>query len=163
MDRQMSLAVFCVISVLALFQMVLPRTAFTGEIDALAQHSQVIVFGKTVGTKCQWAEDTPCILSRTQFQVETSIKGNYRSGDLVTIESQGGVINGMKQRVPDAPSFSKGEYALVFLNPIEKDMLVVTYGKRGLIPCVKKGKKITAKSGKPLSQMIEDVKLAMSE
>lgn len=151
------------IAILAAIVLAVPARAFSVEIPSLVYYSDTILFGKTLSVSCQWAEDSPCILSRVNFQVQDCLRGNYRRGDVITIESQGGEINGMKQRVPNAPTFTKGKYALIFLNSQGNGKHSVTYGKEGMIPCSKKGKGMVASNGKPLVRLIKEVKQAMNE
>jgi len=155
---QLTLVVFLTAIVLTM-----PARASSVEIPSLVHYSEIILFGKTVSVSCQWAEDTPCIVSQAAFQVENCLRGNYRSGDVVTIESEGGEINGMKQRVPNAPTFTRGQYAFVFLNSKSNGRLSVPYGVEGVISCSKQGKKMVARNGKALEQIIEEVKEAMGE
>ncbi|MDX1764321.1 MAG: hypothetical protein R3231_08375 [bacterium] len=157
---KMGLATAAVLTALLLST---PDRAFGADIPSLVHYSEIILFGKTVSVSCQWAQDAPCILSHAKFRVENSLRGNYRPGDVITIESQGGEINGMKQHVPNAASFQQGEYALVFLNSESSGHLSVPYGMEGVIPCYKNGKKVTTRSGKSLERVMGEVTAAMGE
>lgn len=139
-----------------------PLTA-AADLNTLSRNSQVILLGKPVGTRCQWAETSMNILTHTTFQVERSLKGGLPEGKTVIIETLGGSINGIKQRAPGSPSFHNEEYALVFLNPGSKGVYLVSGGKKGMIPLIGKGRKRTTEDGTVLSRLIRDVSLVLAK
>jgi hypothetical protein len=138
-----------------------PAMTYAADLNRLADRSEVILFGKALNTKGLWAESSMNILSHTQFRVDICLKGGLPEGDIVTVETYGGIINGIRQKAANSPTFQPGEYALLFLNRGPKDLLVVTDGKEGKILFVEKGKMKTVQEGKDLKQMIKEVKLAL--
>jgi hypothetical protein len=138
-----------------------PTVTWSAELDSLSVNSDVIVFGKTLETQCQWAETSLNILTHTTFQVERCVKGHIDSGDTVIIETYGGTINGMKQKVSNAPTFQGGNYALVFLTSGSNGRYYVVQDKEGMIPFANKTGKPLKQKGKGLSHMIQDVNLAL--
>lgn len=137
--------------------------AWSADLGALSKNAQLILVGKVLGTQCKWAETTPTILSHTTFEIEKCIKGGLKPGDKITIQTYGGNINGMKQKVANAPTFQDGDHGLVFLNPMEQNLYHVYQGKDGVIPVMMKGDKSVTKEGKGLSHLIQDVELALGK
>lgn len=140
-----------------------PPLIRAADLNGLSRDSQVIVLGKAVGTRCQWAETSMNILTYTTFHVERSLKGGLPEGKTVIIETLGGSINGMTQRAPASPCFHNEEYALVFLNPGEKGVYLVSGDKKGVIPLTGKGNKRTTEDGTVLSRLIRDVNLVLAK
>ncbi len=140
-----------------------PIASQSAELDDLTRNAEVILFGKVSQTTCQWAETSLNILTHTTFQVEKSIKGELQPGETITIETFGGTINGMKQKVPDSPTFKKGEHHLIFLNAGSTGFYRVYRDKEGVIPFISKGEDQTTQDGKNLTHLIRDVNLVLNQ
>ena len=138
-------------------------TTFAADLNQLAQQADVILFGRAVKVECRWAKSSMNILSDTQFEVKVCIKGKYEAGDRIEIETYGGVIRGMKQKVPNCAAFHRGEYALVFLRGGQGDLYYVTAGKEGKIP-FPEGKGMQSKTtGQRLDRVIRKIRPALRE
>jgi len=147
---------------LALF-LLWPATTFAMDLNQLANNADVILFGRAVKVECRWAKSSMNILSRTQFQVKICIKGRYAAGDRIEIETYGGVIQGMKQKVPNCAAFHSGEYALVFLRGGQGDLYYVTDGKEGKIPFPEGKGMRSVTGGKKLDRTIRKIRLALRQ
>ncbi|NOY54229.1 MAG: hypothetical protein GXP58_11560 [Deltaproteobacteria bacterium] len=134
---------------------------FGTNLEELSNNADVILFGRVVKVECRWAKSSMNILSRAQFRVKICVKGKYAAGDHVEIETYGGVIRGMKQKIPNCAAFRPGEYALVFLKGGQGDVFYVTNGKEGKISFArKKGMKSVAER-KKLNRIIRNIQLAL--
>jgi len=143
--------------------LMLAGTTFAANLEKLSNDADVILFGKTIKVECQWAKSSLNILSHAQFQVEICVKGNYAAGDHITIETYGGVINGMKQKIPNSAAFHHGEYALVFLKAGKDNLYYVTGGKEGKIPFTRKKGMQSVEGGEKLDRMIRNVQLVLGK
>jgi hypothetical protein len=137
--------------------------AWSADLDHLARNSDVILYGKALETKCQWAETSMNIMTHITFQVDRCVKGNFKPGENVTIEIFGGIINGMKQKVPNAPVFKCGDYALVFLTSGSKGRYRVVSEKQGMIPFANKNGKKLSLEGHTLAGTIKNVNLSLGK
>ncbi len=148
---------------IALIFLLLPLTVTSSAADPaqISNHADAILYGRVTKVECRWAKSSLNILSHTQFQVKICIKGEYTAGDHVEIESYGGVIRGMKQKVPHCAAFQRGEYALVFLNKMQGDLYYVTDGEKGKIHLAGKKGIQSAAGRKKLNHMIRNIQLAL--
>ncbi|MEK6777946.1 MAG: hypothetical protein AABY87_13880 [bacterium] len=143
--------------------MICSSITWSADLDALSSNSEVILFGKVMETQCHWAETSLNIMTHTKFLVEKNIKGLFRSGDTVTIETLGGCINGMKQVRTGSPALNKGEHALVFLNSGPKGVYVVYQQNEGVIPFSDHGEDQISHDGRKLSSLISEVSLVLQK
>ncbi len=149
--------------VLVSLSLIYPTITWSADLDALSKNSEVILFGKVLETQCVWAETSLNIITYTKFLVEKNVKGLFRAGDTVTIETLGGCINGMKQVRTNSPTLNKGEHVLVFLNPGSKGVYVVYQQKEGAIPFAGHGEDRISQDGKKLSNLISEVNLVLQK
>lgn len=84
------------------------------KLDGLVEKADVIFIGKAVEQECAWNTEHTRIYTRTTFQVDEYLKGN--AGDLLTIETPGGVTEGVGMLVPGVPVFRLQGKNLIFVN-----------------------------------------------
>ena len=78
-------------------------TQRTIKLDGLVEKADVIFIGKAVKQECAWNIEHTRIYTRTTFRVDEYLKGD--AGDLLTIETPGGVVEGVGLLVPSVPLF----------------------------------------------------------
>ena len=76
--------------------------------------SQVIVYGRVVDTRAEWAPDRRGIDTIVTFQAGTYLKGG--PAETVTFRVPGGQIGRYKNVMIGAPEFVEGDEAVLFLN-----------------------------------------------
>ena len=73
------------------------------KLDRLVEKAEVIFIGKAVKQESAWNTEHTRIYTRTTFRVDEYLKGD--AGDLLTIETPGGVAEGVGMLVPGVPVF----------------------------------------------------------
>ncbi len=74
---------------------------------------QAVALDKTV----RWSHgDGGIILTETLLEVEDCLKGKYEGGDILTVRTLGGRLDGIVSAVPGMPHFKVGEAYVLFLN-----------------------------------------------
>ena len=71
--------------------------------------------GRAVKQECAWNVEHTRIYTRTTFRVDEYLKGD--AGDLLTIETPGGVVEGVGLLVPGVPLFRYQGKNLIFVAP----------------------------------------------
>ena len=97
------LSLGCAVSALA--SVILPLS-----LDELIDRADVVVHGKVVAQDSAWEGGR--IVSRSRVRVEGALKG--APGREVVLRSQGGVVDGIGQKVYGEASFAVGEELVVF-------------------------------------------------
>jgi len=103
--------------------------ANTAQQDLASQATHIII-GEVKNTESRWDEAEGVINSYVRIKVESSLKGNSPTDEIVVKHSGGGVA-GIGMRVSSEPSFEIGERVKLFLKPEHADEFLVVGGKRG--------------------------------
>ena len=90
-------------------------TQRTIKLDGLVEKAEVIFIGKAVKQESAWNIEHTRIYTRTTFRVDEYLKGD--AGDLLTIETPGGVAEGVGMLVPGVPLFRLQGKNLIFATP----------------------------------------------
>jgi hypothetical protein len=98
--------------------------------DALVQGSDLVVYGRVIGSQAIGDPATGIIWTRTQIRVLEGAKG--KPGSTVMITEPGGVFNGRGQLYPGTPQFSPNQEVVVFLYRAPGDRFRVTGSVQGL-------------------------------
>ncbi len=85
------------------------------KLDRLVEKADVIFIGKAVKQESAWNTEHTRIYTRTTFRVDEYLKGD--AGDLLTIETPGGVAEGVGMLVPGVPLFRLQGNNLIFVTP----------------------------------------------
>ncbi len=85
------------------------------KLDRLVERAEVIFIGQAVKQESAWNTEHTRIYTRTTFRVDEYLKGD--AGDLLTIETPGGVAEGVGMLVPGVPLFRLQGNNLIFVTP----------------------------------------------
>jgi hypothetical protein len=92
--------------------------------ETLVERSEQVVYGRVVGIRSLWDEETRTVWTQTELQVLDAPKG--AAARSVTITEPGGVMGNVGHLVPGVPSFSLNDEVVVFLYEAERNRLRVT-------------------------------------
>jgi hypothetical protein len=82
-------------------------------LSELVEVSTVIAIGRCEETRAQWNPARTQIVTRARYTVASAIKGSPSSE--ITVETLGGVADGVGMFVPGVPSFHAGADEILFL------------------------------------------------
>ena len=85
-------------------------------LSRLANHSDLIAFGKIISTKPRWNEERTRIETQCELQVEECLKG--ACGESLVFVRRGGDVDGIRQTVVGEASVENGEEVVVFLENV---------------------------------------------
>jgi hypothetical protein len=91
--------------------------------ETLIERSERVVYGRVVGIRPVWDEETRTIWTQTELQVLDAPKGNAVS--TVVITEPGGIIGNVGHLLPGVPVFSMNDEVVVFLYAAERNRLRV--------------------------------------
>jgi hypothetical protein len=81
----------------------------------LVAHSAVILVGRCEESRSGWNASRTQIVTRARYTVAQTVKGSAAME--VTVESLGGIVDGVGMYVPGMPSFDPGADEVLFLVP----------------------------------------------
>ena len=81
--------------------------------DELVNDSTTVVYGRVSDVHGQWSDDRRRIDSLVTFEVFSRYKGS--PGETLTFTVPGGQVGRYRNLVPGAPSFARGDLAVLFL------------------------------------------------
>jgi hypothetical protein len=102
--------------VLACLTILLPAKAASVRamaLDSLIDHSDYVIYGRVIQSRCVWDPATRTIWTQTEFQVLDWPKGNTQNTIVVT--EPGGVIGEVGHLFPGVPKFNAGPEWVLFL------------------------------------------------
>jgi hypothetical protein len=106
------------VALLLLSTIAVPRAGATTmvpmSLDDLASRSSAIVRATTLSTSVAWNENR-VIVTTAHMRVTESLAGNLAPGQEFDVATLGGTINDMTLLVEDAPHFTAGADAVLFL------------------------------------------------
>lgn len=95
-------------------------------IEQMARRAPTIIRGIVESQIAQWDAQHRTIRTLTTIQVKESMKG--RALRRIIIQTPGGEVDGIGQRVPGAPVFRQGEEVVLFLEPAKRTSHFVVSG-----------------------------------
>jgi hypothetical protein len=98
--------------------------------EILIERSEHVVYGRVVGIRSLWDEETRTIWTQTELQVLDAPKGAAPRSVIIT--EPGGEMGNVGHLVPGIPSFSLNEEVVVFLYEAERNRLRVTGLRQGV-------------------------------
>lgn len=87
---------------------------FQAEIRSLSKGADVILTGKVMKQKSEWAENKSRIITKTTIQVDEYLKGNGNNNSVV-VNHPGGEVDGVGELYSHMPEFKDNEEVLIFL------------------------------------------------
>jgi len=126
----------------------------------MSKDAEVILVGKVIHQKAGWNENQTRIYTWVTIEIDEFIKGNNGSTSMV-VKHPGGEIGEVGELYTHAPTFSKDEEVLLFLEKSKTaDVYNVFQGENGKIQLMtdkRTGEKITAdrKSYNSVKRQIE--------
>jgi len=100
-------------------------------VEALARSADVIAVGKVKSLKSEWAENKTRIVTYVTLAVGEYLKGGQAGGDVVTIATPGGEIDGVGELYTHMPTFRQNEDVVVFLEKSQEGQYRVSGGSQG--------------------------------
>jgi hypothetical protein len=85
------------------------------DLAALSSRAEAVVAGKVVETRAQWTADHESIITDVTILVDRVLAGKVVPGERVVVRREGGTVDGIGMKVYGAPSFTKDEDVVVFL------------------------------------------------
>ncbi|MFO0625440.1 MAG: hypothetical protein U0325_07445 [Polyangiales bacterium] len=101
-------------------------------VDALTRRSELVVLGTVRATTSRWRERF--IVTDCDVVVEAVLKGAAQPGAVVGVRVAGGEVDGIGQRVPDAPIPHAGETAVFFLQGQEDGRWLLAHMTAAVVP-----------------------------
>ena len=133
-------------------------TSIALTLDDLARDAEVVARVTALDRTSAWSEGR--IVTSTRVHVD-SVLGGQTAGDVVTVRSLGGVVDGVGQRVEGEPELAPGATAFVFLKRSGDAMrvvgraqgrwLVARDGAREVVRVRDTGMLVTARTRGPLA------------
>lgn len=115
------------------------------DLPALVDQSDLIVIGHASKQSARYVDKL--IVTDVTLEVITSLKGDRKPGDLVTVTHLGGAVGDVGLHVPGAASFKLGQSALVFLRRAPDGDWNVTGMSQGVLPITGQGSEQQVHSG----------------
>lgn len=84
-------------------------------VEDMTAASEAVVVGEVTDLKSSWNEAQTTIYTMVIFKVDQCLSGTC--GDTIMIKQRGGTVGEMTLQIPGMPKFSKGQKALLFLEP----------------------------------------------
>ncbi len=82
-------------------------------LDSLIQESNVVIYGRVLGSRSVWDSTTQTIWTQTEFAVLDATKG--ASPRTVLVTEPGGIIGDVGQLFPGVPRFEANQEVVLFL------------------------------------------------
>ena len=80
----------------------------------LVGSSEAVIIGEVIDVGSHWSEDGSTIFTNATVDISEVVKGKTLAGR-ITVEYEGGEVNGIGLRVSDVGTLEKGENVLLFL------------------------------------------------
>ena len=126
MRRNASIVLIC----LCLTIPVYATTVIPLSFEQLVNESQSIVYGRVSDVRAQWTDDRRVIESVVTIEILRGMKGDARESIAFTVP--GGQVGRYLNVIPGAPSFARGDLAVLFLTARGARLPVTT----GLTQCI---------------------------
>ena len=109
--------------------------------EELVRQSSSIVYGRVTDVQSHWTEDRQAVESVVSIEVFKGLKG--ANAPAVSLVVPGGQVGRYLNLVPGAPTFSRGDLAIVFLTSRGARLPIATGFTQGIY-------RVTTMSGQPL-------------
>jgi hypothetical protein len=101
------------------------------DVEDLTAISSHVFLGEVLSSQPQWSDDHKTIYTSTKIRISETFKGTLSDGQVITINQLGGELDGIAMDYAGRPTFTVGEYAVVFATQPRKGSFVVTALKQG--------------------------------
>jgi len=85
------------------------------DLAGLTSRAESVVAGKVVDVHAAWTSDHEAIYTDVTILVDRVLAGSVAAGDRVVVRREGGTVDGIGMKVYGAPTFTKDEDVVVFL------------------------------------------------
>jgi len=103
------------IAFVALYGNARATTMIPLDLKALVDNADRVVDATVESTESHWTAGHDAIFTDVKLRVLRVYKGAVKTGELITVRREGGVVDGIGQRVFGAAQFVPGEEAVVFV------------------------------------------------
>lgn len=118
--------------------------------EELVRQSSTVIYGRVVEVRGQWTDDRRSIDSLVTVEVIKGIKGTAAAELTVTVP--GGQVGRYLNLVPGAPSFARGDLAVLFLTARGPRLPVPTGFTQGIYRVARDGASGTAMVTPPVTE-----------
>jgi hypothetical protein len=155
MNKSVSTSTLVFVAVLALFAEALwPATVRRLTMDSLVSRSDRVIYGRVVGSRSAWDQETGTIWTHTDIQILDVAKGS--AGRTVTVSEPGGIVGQVGHYFPGVPQFELNQEVVLFLHSAAGNRLRVT-GLRQGVYSVTRDSETHERIARPMGKQAEPV------
>jgi hypothetical protein len=85
------------------------------DLPALTERAEMVVAGRVLETRSAWTPEHDAIYTDVTLLVDRALAGPVRAGEQIVVRREGGSVDGVGMKVYGAPSFTRDEEVVVFL------------------------------------------------
>jgi hypothetical protein len=85
------------------------------DLPAMTERAELVVAGRVIETRSAWTPEHDAIYTDVTLLVDRALAGPVRAGEKVVVRREGGSVDGIGMKVYGAPSFTRDEEVVVFL------------------------------------------------